>query len=66
MARIEWVHFRLTNWARWHAQMTAGGLGFATQAAFLADAAGCDQSRDVWIPIDEVEAGITHEAVETL
>jgi hypothetical protein len=35
MARIDWVQTRLENWARWHASMNGGGLGFATQAAFL-------------------------------
>lgn len=66
MARIDWVQLRLENWARWHATMNAGGLGFATQAAFLTEAVDCDEQQGARIPIDEVEAGITHEAVEAL
>lgn len=66
MARIDWVHHRLSNWARWHHTMNSGGLGFATQAAFLADAADRDQPPGARIPVDEIEAEITHEAVEAL
>ncbi len=64
MARLEWVDARLRNWERWCCQMQGNGLGFASQAAFLNEFPGSD--REVRIPIDEVEASITHEAVETL
>lgn len=64
MARIEWVKVRLDNWARWRAQMAGNGLGFSSQAAFLNDAPGAD--RQAKIPVDEIEASITHEAVEAL
>lgn len=64
MARLEWVDARLRNWERWHCQMACNGLGFASQAAFLNDFPGAD--REVRIPIDEVEASITDEAVESL
>lgn len=64
MARIEWVKTRLDNWARWRCQMAGGGLGFASQVAFLNDAFGSDRSAK--IPIDEIEASITHEGVEAL
>lgn len=64
MARIEWVKVRLDNWARWRCQMAGGGLGFASQAAFLNDASCSD--REAKIPVDEIEASITHEAVESL
>lgn len=64
MARIEWVKARLDNWAKWRCQMAGGGLGFASQAAFLNDAPGGD--RESKIPIDEIEASITHDAVESL
>lgn len=64
MARLDWVHSRLKNWERWHCQQRAGGLGFATQAVFLNEFPGADRvSR---IPIDEVEASITNDAVEAL
>jgi len=64
MARIEWVKTRLDNWARWRCQMAGGGLGFASQASFLNDAPGSD--REARIPVDEIEASVTHEAVESL
>ncbi len=63
MARIEWVKRRLDNWARWHSQMNGGGLGFSSQAAFLNDMPGGD--REVKIPTDEIEASVTHDAVES-
>lgn len=66
MARIDWVQRRLENWARWHATMNGGGLGFATQAVFLTEAVDCDGRQEARIPIDEVEAGVTHEGVEGL
>jgi hypothetical protein len=66
MARIEWVQQRLENWARWHANTSSGGLGYATQAAFLAIAAGRDHANQARIPIDEIEASTTDEAVEAL
>jgi hypothetical protein len=64
MARLEWVDTRLRNWERWRCQMAGNGLGFATQAAFLNEHPGAD--REVRIPIDEVEASITDEAVAAL
>jgi hypothetical protein len=66
MARIDWVQRRLENWARWHSTMNGGGLGFATQAAFLNEAVDCDTRQEARIPIDEVEASITNDAVEAL
>lgn len=64
MARIEWVKTRLDNWARWRCQMAGNGLGFSSRASFLNDAPG--SGREVRIPIDEIEASVTHEAVEAL
>lgn len=66
MARIDWVQTRLDNWARWHATMNGGGLGFATQSAFLNDPAGSDGVQEARIPIDEIEGSITNDAVEDL
>lgn len=66
MARIDWVHHRLENWARWHATMNGGGLGFASQAVFLSEVVDCDRQLQARIPIDEVDGGVTHEAVEAL
>jgi hypothetical protein len=64
MARIEWVKTRLDNWARWRCQMAGNGLGFSSQASFLNDSPGAD--REAKIPLDEIEASITHEGVEAL
>ena len=64
MARIEWVKTRLDNWARWRCQMAGGGLGFSSQAAFLNDAPGAE--REAKIPVDEIEASVTHEGIESL
>jgi hypothetical protein len=66
VARIDWVEQRLRNWALWHERGAGGGLGYATQAAFLADVSGREQSLEARIPVDEIEAAITHEAVGAL
>lgn len=65
MARIEWVKHRLENWALWKDRESRGGLGFATQAAFLNDASS-DRYRESRIPVDEVDASLTNTAVESL
>lgn len=65
MARIDWVKRRLENWARWKVREQSGGLGFSRQASFLRDApAGSD--RESKIPIDEIEASVTDEAIEAM
>ncbi|MBO9647376.1 MAG: hypothetical protein J7605_02615 [Variovorax sp.] len=64
MSRLQWVDARLQNWARWRSQMAGNGLGFASQASFLNDQPGSD--REVRIPVDEIEASVTQEAVESL
>lgn len=65
MARTEWVKLRLDNWALWVDRQSRGGLGFASQAAFLNDVSG-DRFRDSIIPIDEVDASVTDQAVQSL
>lgn len=64
MARLDWIVSRLNNWARWRASMSIAGLGFASQAAFLNEPAGGE--REIRLPIDDVEGGITDEAVKSL
>ena len=66
MARIEWVKHRLYNWALWKDREGRGGLGFATQAAFLNIAASTDRYRESVMPIDDVDAALTNSAVESL
>ncbi|QHI99349.1 hypothetical protein GT347_16010 [Xylophilus rhododendri] len=65
MARIEWMHNRLQNWALWAARERGGGLGFSTQSVLLRDVTG-SEARESWVPVDEVEAGITDRAVSSL
>jgi hypothetical protein len=64
MARIEWVKTRLNNWSLWRCQMAGNGLGFSAQASFLNDSPGSE--REAKIPIDEIEASVTHEGIESL
>ena len=66
MARIEWVKQRLDNWARWKEREQRHGLGFYTQSAFLRMALDSGGYRDLSIPVDDVEARATDEAVQGL
>ena len=66
MARIEWVKQRLDNWARWKEREQRHGLGFYTQSAFLRMAVDSSGYRDLSIPVDDVEARATDEAVQGL
>ena len=62
--RIEYMRHRLDNWARWKARETGGGLGYASQSAFLNERV--DRYREVSIPVDDVEAGVTDMAIQAL
>jgi hypothetical protein len=64
MARIEWIKHRLNNWALWKVRGDSGGLGFATSSIFLANRV--DSSRDAPLPVDDVDATKTDQAVESL
>jgi hypothetical protein len=66
MARIEWVAQRLENWALWRARMEGGGLGFATHSIFTEGPAARGSAYEAPVPIDEIEASITNDAVESL
>lgn len=55
----------MENWALWHERMQSGGLGYATRSSFLADPVDRDV-QEARLPVDEVEAGITDEAVRGL
>jgi len=66
MARVEWVKQRLDNWARWKSREKGNGLGFYSQAAFLRMAVDGGGYRDTSIPVDDVEAGKTDKAVQSL
>lgn len=64
MARIEWVKTRLNNWALWKARENSGGLGFSKQSVLLSEPV--DRYREVQMPVDEVDASTTDQAVESL
>jgi hypothetical protein len=66
MARIEWVDHRLKNWALWHERMNSGGMGYAAQSVLLSERVDCNGRPEAWIPVDEVDAEITNQAVESL
>lgn len=66
MARIEWVKQRLDNWARWKEREQNHGLGFYTQSAFLRVAVSGGGYRETSIPVDDVDARATDEAVQSL
>lgn len=63
MARIEWVHQRLENWALWRAR---GGFGYAKQSIFADGPAARGQVAEAVIPVDDLEASDTNDAVEAL
>jgi hypothetical protein len=65
MARIEWVEQKLKNWALYKSKEMGGGLGFSSQSAFLNDA-NTDRYRESTIPVDEVDASVTDQAVKSL
>lgn len=66
MARIKWVMARLDNWARWVTQRQAGGSGWPKQAAFSRMARSAQSSESAMVPVDDIEAGRTHAAVEAM
>jgi hypothetical protein len=62
--RIEWVVLRLNNWALWKSKEASGGLGFPGQSSFLRE---IDSGyRESIIPIDDCDASVTNDAVESL
>ena len=64
MARIEWVKQRLDNWALWKDREANGGLGFPSSSSFLRE---IDSGyREAIIPIDDCDASVTNDAVESL
>jgi hypothetical protein len=63
--RIEWVKYRLENWALWKAREGSGGLGFSSTTSFLHEV-DTSRYREARIPVDEVDASVTDEAVEEL
>lgn len=65
MARIEYIRYRLENWARWCARRDAGALGYPS-TNILASWAGRGRRAEAVIPIDHIEAAETDNAVASL
>lgn len=65
MARIEWVQQRLKNWAMWKAREDGGGLGYPSQSSFMNTHVDGGY-REAIIPIDDCDASVTNDAVESL
>lgn len=66
MARIEWVKQRLHNWALWVERGNSGGRGYPTSSAFMWTPVDTSGYRDVPIPVDEVEAAQTDQALQAM
>lgn len=64
MARIEYIKYRLNNWALWRVRDAGGGLGFATSSVLLNEPV--DGSREIGRTIDDNDAMVTDKAVESL
>lgn len=63
--RHEWVRERLEEWAQWLGRSERGALGFPRQASIARwmPASGGDGAH---VPVSEVQARATDDAVETL
>ena len=67
MARIEWVEYRLQNWARWVlARGDSGGLGYSRIQLGQPEAGRRSLYVETKIPINDVEASATDDAVDRL
>lgn len=66
MARIEHIKRRLANWALWKVRGDSGGLGFATRSSFLRDTWSESTYNGALVPVLELEAEETDQAVESL
>lgn len=64
MARIDWVKYRLNNWALWKVRDSSGGLGYATCSVLLNEPV--DGHRELMGTIEDTDAVLTNQAVESL
>jgi DNA-directed RNA polymerase specialized sigma24 family protein len=65
MARIEDIHRRLLNWARWRSCRGTGGLGYSGVDLTLANA-GRDGYAEATVPILDIEAEETAQGLLSL
>lgn len=64
MARIEYIKYRLNNWALWKVRESTGGLGYATCSVLLREPV--DGDRELRGTIEDTDAELTNAAVESL
>jgi DNA-directed RNA polymerase specialized sigma24 family protein len=64
MARIEYIKYRLNNWALWKVRESTGSLGYATCSVLLHEPV--DGDRELRDTIEDTDAELTNAAVESL
>lgn len=65
MPRIDSIRRRLENWQRWMLDGSSSALGYPKRSAFLRMVPTTSTTESV-VPVDDVEAAATHDAVESL
>lgn len=65
MPRIDSIRRRLENWQRWMLDGSSSALGYPRRSAFLRMVPTTSTTESV-VPVDDVEAAVTHDAVESL
>ena len=65
MPRIDSIRRRLENWQRWMLDGSSSALGYPRRSAFLRMVPTTSTTESV-VPVDDVEAAATHDAVESL
>ena len=65
MPRIDSIRRRLENWQRWMLDGSSSALGYPRRSAFLRMVPATSTTESV-VPVDDVEAAATHDAVESL
>ena len=65
MPRIDSIRRRLENWQRWMLEGSSSALGYPRRSAFLRMVPATSTTESV-VPVDDVEAAATHDAVESL
>lgn len=64
MARIDYIKYRLNNWALWMARESSGSLGYATCSVLLNEPV--DGHRELMGTIEDTDAMLTNKAVQSL
>ena len=65
MPRIDSIRRPLDNWQRWMLEGSSSALGYPRRSAFLRMVPATSTTESV-VPVDDVEAAATHDAVESL